>query len=85
MPRIGSNQSKDKTKRTPLTWRFLRDNDRWYVHLSLDVPETATFDVSRGAIGVDFNEGHIACTVVDRHGNFVLARRFDLNLYGLRT
>ena len=80
------NQSPDKTQHTPLTWRFLRgENGHWYVHLSLDVPENAVFDKSKGAIGVDFNEGHIAATVVDKHGNFVMARRFELNLYGLSS
>jgi len=80
--------AKDTAKgdRTPLTYRFIKDERGvWYVHVSLDVPETATFDAKGGAIGVDFNEDHIAATVVDRHGNFVFCRRFDLNLYGLSS
>ncbi len=77
------NQCKDGA-RTPLTYRFIREESgKWYVHLSLDVPETAVFDVKDGAVGIDFNEDHIAGTVVDRHGNFALCRRFELNLYGL--
>jgi IS605 OrfB family transposase len=78
---------RNKTKggdRTPLTYRFIRDErGLWYVHLSLDVPETTVFDAKGGAVGVDFNEDHIAATVCDRHGSFVCCRRFELNLYGL--
>jgi IS605 OrfB family transposase len=79
---LARNQSKGD--RTPLTYRFIRDERGvWYVHVSLDVPETAAFDTKDGAVGIDFNEDHIAATVVDRHGNFICCRRFELNLYGL--
>jgi IS605 OrfB family transposase len=83
---ILKNQSKDPSERTPLTWRFLCGEDgEWRVFLSLDVSETAVFSVADGAVGVDFNEDHIAATVVDCHGNFVCCRRFDLNLHGVKT
>jgi IS605 OrfB family transposase len=73
-------------ERTALTYRFIRDgNGRWYVHLSLDVPETSVFDTAGGAIGVDFNEDHIAATIVDKFGNFICCRRFELNLYGVSS
>jgi IS605 OrfB family transposase len=79
-------RNQEKGKRTPLTYRFIRD-DRgvWYVHASLSIPDTAIFDTQDGAIGLDFNEDHIAATVVDRHGNFVCCRRFELDLYGLSS
>jgi IS605 OrfB family transposase len=80
------NHSQDPERRTALTFRFVRnDKGRWYVHVSLEVPDTVVFDAKGGAVGVDFNETHIAATVVGRHGNFVCARRFDLNLYGLSS
>ena len=79
-----ANQSPNKADRTPLTWRFLRGDDNvWRIHLSLDVPDTATFDTKGGALGVDFNADHIAATLIDKHGNMAAVRRFPLSSYGL--
>ena len=76
------NQGKDKKRRTPLTWRFVNQDGTWYVHLTFDITDKTTFDGSKGAIGLDCNQDHIAATVVDQHGNFVACRRFDLMVYG---
>ena len=82
---INRNQgpnTKDRIKRSPLTWRFVRQHGMWYVHLSLDVKDKSVFDGSKGAIGIDCNQDHIAATAVDQNGNFVACRRFDLVVYG---
>lgn len=80
------NQSVDKTQRVALTWRVVRSvNNEWHVHLSFNVPETVAFDATSGVAGVDFNEDHIAVSIVDKSGNFIDCRRFGLHLYGVKT
>lgn len=56
-----------------LTYRFHRDAKGWRVFVTLDVAAAAVKSVARcyGQVGVDFNEGHLAVTRTDRHGNLV--------------
>jgi hypothetical protein len=46
---------------------------RWYLHASWTRPQTQSVTVqaatARGVVAVDLNVGHLACWVVDRHGN----------------
>jgi hypothetical protein len=48
---------------------------RWYLHASWTRPQVQALTVraatSRGVVAVDLNVGHLACWVVDRHGNLV--------------
>jgi hypothetical protein len=46
---------------------------RWYLHASWTRPQVRSLPVHaatvRGVVAVDLNAGHLACWVVDRHGN----------------
>jgi hypothetical protein len=46
---------------------------RWYLHASWTRPQGRSLTVqaatARGVVAVDLNVGHLACWVVDRHGN----------------
>ncbi len=66
--------------------RFLRDAKGWRVMVSVaaaPVPTVSRKDL--GAIGVDVNADHLAVSKVDRFGNWIGSRRFELPTYGKST
>ncbi len=75
--------------RQPITFRFVRRLRKgkpiWYVHATTDRPavKPAT-DRRKGCLGVDLNVGHVACGLVDRHGNPVLTEHFSVRMLGRR-
>jgi IS605 OrfB family transposase len=76
---------KPVVKRTgrAISYRFLRDDKGWRVFASVEV-EAGAAVTSRalGCIGVDINVDHLAVAEVDRFGNLVDARRFELPTRG---
>ena len=69
-----------------LSYRFLRDPKGWRVMVSMaaaPVPTISRKDL--GAIGVDVNADHLAVSEVDRFGNWIGLRRFELPTYGKST
>jgi hypothetical protein len=61
---------------------------RWYLHASWTRPQVQALTVqaatARGVVAVDLNVGHLACWVVDRHGNPVgEPRTIPLELDGM--
>lgn len=54
-----------------LTYRFHRDERGWRVLVSLELPATAlvTTSVLHQAMGMDFNQTHLATAAVDAYGN----------------
>ncbi|HUW65643.1 MAG TPA: transposase [Spirochaetia bacterium] len=54
----------------PISYRFLKREDRWYVHASLERKDPAPATRRGiGAIGVDLNYGFLAVGEIDRFGN----------------
>jgi len=71
--------------RVALTWRFLRGEKHgepvWYAHVTVDVeaPPLVTRRQA-GAVGVDFNQDHLAVAETDRFGNPIGFERIDAYL-----
>jgi IS605 OrfB family transposase len=70
-----------------LTWRIIRGDKHgqplWYTHVTVDVaaPPIETRREA-GAVGVDFNQDHLAVAEVDRSGNLASHQRIDTYLSG---
>ena len=70
----------------PLTYRFVRDETSWKIHVTIDeAMEETKWDDRLGALGVDLNADHVAVTLVDRHGNFKGTWSIPMATYGLST
>lgn len=69
-----------------ITYRFKRDNKGWKVFVSTEVQraEVVTHN-AYGAIGVDLNADHLACTETDRFGNPIKSWSVPLHTYGKTT
>lgn len=65
-----SDELKTATKKSAVTYRFLRRERGWYIHASFDIEEKElATDRWNGAVGVDLNAKHIAVTHVGHDGN----------------
>lgn len=62
-----------------LSWTLHRDARGWRALVSFSRPlaPVVTLAAKYGALGVDFNEDHLAVTEVDAHGNLVHTWRFN--------
>ena len=70
----------------PLTYRFVRDETSWKIHVTVDeAMEETKWDDRMGALGVDLNADHVAVTLADRHGNPTRTWNIPLVTYGLST
>ncbi len=63
----------------PLTHRFVRKNDAWYLHTHVELPDIPTISNKvNGAIGIDLNVKNIGWAYCDREGN--LKDRGQINI-----
>ncbi|MDJ0532045.1 MAG: IS200/IS605 family accessory protein TnpB-related protein [Xenococcaceae cyanobacterium MO_207.B15] len=54
----------------PLTHRFVRKNNNWYLHAHVELPDIPTItNRTNGAIGIDLNVNNIAWAYCDSEGN----------------
>ncbi len=54
----------------PVTHRFVRKNNNWYLHTHVELPDIPTItNRTNGAIGIDLNVKNIAWTYCDSEGN----------------
>ena len=69
--------------RTALTHRFVRENDKWYLHTTVDVPAADLVTINPaeiGCIGVDINAKEIAVSETDRFGNPVWSKTYPASV-----
>jgi IS605 OrfB family transposase len=69
-----------------IAYRFLKDDYGWRIFVTVTKPAPLIqVDFSRGAIGIDLNDGFISVTHVNEKGEFISSRDIPLNLRGLTT
>lgn len=67
----------------PLTYRFHRAGNRWYLQVMFGQSFVSYRTVPKyGAIGLDYNDGFIELSETDGSGNLVRQRRYDLRHHG---
>ena len=67
----------------PLTFRFHRDGNRWYLQVIFEQWIESYRTVSKyGTIGLDYNNGFIELSETDRSGNLICQRRYNLKYHG---
>ena len=81
------NNGKKKTSRIgtekAVTHRFVKKNDKWYLHSIVELPDIPWISHRRnGAIGVDLNADNIAWTYCDGSGNLASSGQIDIDLEG---
>jgi IS605 OrfB family transposase len=59
--------------------RILRENGKYYVHLTFFQRLISTYDFSNGCAGIDINPDNLAVTLVHPNGNFRLSKVFWMN------
>lgn len=59
--------------------RILRENGKYYVHLTFNQRISSSNDFSNGCAGIDINPDNLAVTIVHPNGNFHLSKVFWLN------
>lgn len=72
--------------RIPLTYRFHREKNKWYLQVIFSVEYDSDYESRTtnkfGTIGLDYNDGFIEFTETDESGNPVKQQRYDLNYHG---
>lgn len=64
-----------------VTHRFVRKNEKWYLHTTVELPDIPLISQKRnGAIGIDLNVDSIAWAYCDREGNLGLAGQINVDL-----
>ncbi len=76
-------QSRNQYDRKPLSFRFRRDGKKWYMQCIFAI-EFDDYDTRRseGIIGLDYNDGFIQMSEVDKHGNLIAIKRYNLSMHG---
>jgi IS605 OrfB family transposase len=71
------------SRNAAITWTFKRVDGTWKAYAAI-TEQTEPRDMLAGAIGVDFNEDHIAIAAIDASGNPLakVCRTIQLPLYG---
>ncbi len=65
----------------PLTHRFVKRKERWYLHTTVELPNIPTISNRKnGAIGIDLNTNNIAWVYCDSEGNLKRAGQINLDL-----
>lgn len=71
---------------SPLTYRFHRDGNKWYLQVMFKVfydDEYESRTTSKyGTIGLDYNDGFIEMTETDESGNIVAQEHYELKYHG---
>lgn len=68
--------------RKPLTFRFKRVKNKWYLQVMFSIDRDVSVTNTNGVIGLDFNKGFIEATEVDVKGNMVHQYHFPLRYHG---
>lgn len=72
--------------KTPLTYRFHRERNKWYLQVIFSVEYDSDYDYRTtskyGTIGLDYNDGFIELTETDKSGNPIKQTRYDLIYHG---
>jgi IS605 OrfB family transposase len=63
-----------------LTYRFSKDAKGWRVLITVPVSTEMKTEKQLGVIGVDLNADHLAVSELDRFGNLIAFKRYDLHL-----
>lgn len=66
----------------PISYRFVRRNNKWYLQVILNIERTPTTRYDNGTIGLDFNNGFIEVTETDKAGNILNQYHFQLRYHG---
>lgn len=69
----------------PLTYRFLRRNNKWYLQVIFKCEfEETEYQTSKcnGVIGLDYNDGFIQLAETDKSGNLIHLQKYDLKYHG---
>ena len=70
----------------PLTYRFHRENNKWYLQVifssKYDADYSSRTTSKYGVIGLDYNDGLIEMTETNESGNVIKQERFDLKYHG---
>jgi len=62
-----------------LTFRFKKKMNRWYLQVVVAMePARMVTTTGHGAIGLDYNEGFIALSETDAHGNLTALQQLDI-------
>ena len=65
----------------PVTLRFVKRNDKWYLHTTVELPDIPTIsNRNHGAVGVDLNANNIAWAYCDSEGNLKDKGQINYNL-----
>jgi predicted transposase len=59
--------------------RILRENGKYYVHLTFKQRLKSSYDFSNGCAGIDINPDNLAATIVHPNGNFRISKVFWMN------
>lgn len=59
--------------------RVIREDRKYYVHVTFDQKLESSYDFSNGCAGIDINPDNLAVTIVDLNGNFRLSKVFWMN------
>ena len=65
-----------------ISCRVLRRGRKWYLQVMFSVGFDVLTDKNNGCIGVDFNNGFLAVTETDKHGNIADVGIFELRYHG---
>jgi IS605 OrfB family transposase len=66
-----------------MTYRFMRENDNWYVLLSTEAPSVERVsDFKNGALGIDLNPECIAMTHISGDGNLIRSWQVPVVIQG---
>lgn len=67
----------------PLSYRFHRVGNRWYLQVIFEQSFEIFRTVSKyGTIGLDYNDGFIELSETDESGNLIYQKHYDLKLHG---
>lgn len=66
----------------PLTYRFKRKDNKWYIQVVFAVERTPVTRYTNGVIGLDFNNGFIEATETDSKGNMEKQYHYRLKYHG---
>ncbi|WP_284036140.1 hypothetical protein [Neobacillus sp. 114] len=59
--------------------RILREDEKYYVHLTFDQKLQSSYDFSKGCAGIDINPDNLSVTIVHPNGNFRMSKVFWMN------
>ena len=75
--------SKDGNGAFPLSYRFHRVKNKWYLQVIFEQSfETCRTTSKYGTIGLDYNDGFIEVSETDESGNLVNQKHYELKLHG---